>query len=110
MNIYKSPGVHTIEFDIPKWLLRMNRIESVFKLNYTKNKVPTGVVFGSTNTAIGSNSIVSGSTNTLIGSNSTWSTNWSTVSGSHNISYGYSSLYSKKYKRIDKIKNIWKET
>ena len=110
MMRYKSPGRNTIELDVPKWLLRMNRIESVFKLNYTKNKVPTGVAFGYTNTTIGSNSIVSGYSNTLIGSNSTWSTNWSTVSGSHNIFYGYSTLHSKKYKRINKVKNIWKET
>lgn len=127
MNIYKSPGVHKIEFDIPKWLFRMNRIESVFKLreacikldytiepksavntiNHNIYILPTGsIVTGSTNISIGSNSIAGGYTNTAIGFNSMYSN----CTGTNNIAYGYSALHSKKYKRINKVKNIWKET
>ena len=127
MNIYKSPGVHKIEFDIPKWLLRMNRIERVFKLrekgiklDYTiapKSAVntithnisilPTGsIVAGSNNTSYGYNSIAGGSANIAIGFNAMYSN----CTGTNNIAYGYSALHSKKYKRINKVKNIWKET
>lgn len=127
MNIYKSPGVHTIEFDIPKWLFRMNRIESVFKLRETGIKLdytiapksavntithnisilPTGsIVNGSNNTAYGYNSIAGGSANIAIGFNAMYSN----CTGTNNIAYGYSALHSKKYKRINKVKNIWKET
>lgn len=124
---YKSAGIHTLDLDVPKWLLRMNRIESVFKLrekeiklNYTivpKSAVntithnisilPTGSIsIGSTNIAIGYNSIAGGSANTTIGFN----TMYANCTGSNNVAYGYSALHSKKYKRINKVKNIWKET
>lgn len=127
MSIYKSPGVHKIKFDIPKWLFRMNRIESVFKLRETDIKLdytiapksalntithnisilPTGsIVTGSNNIAIGSNSIAVGSTNIAIGFNAMYSN----CTGTNNTAYGYSSFHSKKYKRINKVKNIWKET
>ena len=124
---YKSAGIHTLDLDVPKWLLRMNRIESVFKLHdacikldYTiepKSAVntithnisilPTGsIVTGSNNIAIGSNSIAGGSSNIAVGFNSMYAN----CTGYNNTAYGYSALHSKKYKRINKVKNIWKET
>lgn len=127
MNIYKSPGVHTIEFDIPKWLFRMNRIESVFKLReacikldytiepkYAVNTIthnisilPTrSISIGCTNIAIGSNSIAGGSSNIAFGFNAMYAN----CTGYNNTSYGYNTLHSKKFSRINKVKNIWKET
>ena len=113
MNIYKSPGVHKIEFDIPKWLLRMNRIESVFKLRETGIKLDYTIAPKSAVNMITHNisilptgSFVAGSTNTSIGFNAMYSN----CTGANNIAYDYSALHSKKYKRINKVKNIWKET
>ena len=122
MNIYKSPGVHTIEFDIPKWLFRMNRIENVFKLReacikldytiepkYAVNTITHNISIlstGSNNISIGSNSIAGGSTNTAIGFNAMYAN----FTGYNNTVYGYSTLHSKKFSRKNKVKNIWKET
>ena len=122
-----STGVYRTDLKIPKWLFRMNRIESVFKLREKEIKLdytiasksavntithnisilPTGsIVTGSNNTVYGYNSIAGGSTNTAIGFNAMYSN----CTGTNNIAYGYNALYSKKYKRLNKIKNIWKET
>lgn len=121
-----NTGVYTTDFKIPKWLLRMNKIESLFnlrqkeiKLNYTiepkseVNKIthnitilPTSTVGGYNNTAIGYNSIASVSSNIAIGYNAMYAN----CTGTNNIAYGYSALHSKKYSRKNKVKNIWKET
>jgi hypothetical protein len=121
-----NTGVYTTGFKIPKWLLRMDKIESLFnlnqkeiKLNYTIQPkstlskithnitiLPTSTVGGYNNTAIGYNSIATGSSNIAIGYNSMYSN----CTGSNNVAYGYNAFHSKKYSRKNKVKNIWKKT
>ena len=88
----------TIDLKIPKWLLRMNRIEIIFKLR--ENSLKSNIVTGNNNVAIGYNSIVGGYNNVAIGYNSI-------TSGFSNVVYG---LDRKKDIRKNKVKIIWKET
>lgn len=108
MNIYKSPGIHTLEFDIPKWLLRMNRIESVFKLRETDIKLDYTIAPKSALNKITHNISIlpTGSNNIAIGQFSMYAN----CTGYNNTAYGYSTLHSKKFSRKNKVKNIWKET
>lgn len=115
-----STGVYRTDLKIPKWLFRMNRIESVFKLREKEIKLDYTIAPKSAVNTITHNisilptgSIVTGSNNTVYGYNSIaigFNAMYSNCTGTNNIAYGYNALYSKKYKRLNKIKNIWKET